>query len=247
MNVVAVFASGDNGRLWYPFQASNTVVLVFLGTTAARFIGLGVWCVSRLVTLFNCCKSTVPWFTLLFRHHHHSRAPGSTFPLWDFFDDAEANVALKVHLHLPFPVVGDGLWGVGIVPSFKTIFTGVPVIVWSGWCVHVLKALDANVSNSHFCSSGMFSRVGAYGNSFGSFGVAVRVIHGHGVSWFTSSVVSCGCVAHEVVGGWGNDLLIMLNCFSAVCDKYRPLALDDMWTICCVTKFPLSFAQGLHQ
>ena len=118
MKVVASWASGDMGRLWQPFQASNMVFLVRGRTVETWLKGDSVWWVSQSVAWLSFCRSTV----LLGSHHfwgyYHARAPDGWGALRDRLNDPQADIPIQVGLHCLLPVMeyqdwtvhGMGVW-----------------------------------------------------------------------------------------------------------------------------------------
>ena len=152
-NVGAFRAAGDSSRLWYPFHASRTVLLVCEGIINTCLMGVGVWCVSLIVAWFGFCKSTIlpgdPSFfgaTTILEHQLvrvHTGA-GSIMP---------TVTSLSSSSFTPFIQwwgVGISVWtAVSFAPGMNSMSNSLPSIDCRGWCGHMLNTLYLKYSNNH--------------------------------------------------------------------------------------------------
>ena len=184
MYVEAFRAVGDSGRLWYPFHASRTVVLVCAGIIDTWLNGYDVWCVSPIVVSFSFYKSTVllgdPSFfgaTTIFGHQVVGvpTCTGSIIPRATSLSSSAFTLFFQ-------------WWGTGIgeftAPGINSVSNGLPSIVCSGWCGHVLNALDLNYSSNHWWSLCILAWIGLNGMAFGIVWTGVLWEHPHGAISF---------------------------------------------------------------
>lgn len=139
--------AGDCGRLWYSLHVSSTIFLVCSGIAKTWLNGDEVWCISFIVASFNFCKFTIrlgdPSFfsmtTIL--EHQVVGVPTDTGSIISSVTSlSRFNFFSSRYRHV------DCCW-YHVWEEFY--FTP---IVWSGWCGHVLNALELKCSFSH-CSN----------------------------------------------------------------------------------------------
>ena len=100
------FDESSNGRLWYPFHASSTVLSFPVGMDDIILNRLGVWWTSLEVALLSFFKiNRSSWVTILFGGENHSHAPWRDYSLWYWFNYAKSCVPVDVGFHSFFPVV----------------------------------------------------------------------------------------------------------------------------------------------
>ena len=106
-------------------------------------------------------------------------------------------------------------------------------MAWSGWWVQVLNPLASNASMSQFFSFGRFSAVGSNGILSGWLGGIARIGQLHCLlRVFVFSVAMEFDAVTELILGKSSS--INLSSFNAVFDRYIPVMLFEMKTICLV-------------